>query len=183
MNVGASGAPKTADRAAQASAKALGAVDRKVVLDVGHKLGHKFKPWEAKKLADRFAGASKVAGRVALVTALLSAAWGVWSFAKDRKQAKTADKDFHRALQDLLADVDGWVDEGLRGSSAEPGILAAVEADLSGLRQLAREYRDQAHDVAADEADFEDRAAAHRTAIDAGLMLLRRPKATVSPWT
>ena len=173
---------KTANKAAKEGSSALRGVDRKIVLDVGHKLGHKFRPWEAKKLADRFASASKLAGRVALVTALLGAAWDVWNFAKDRKTAKIAEEDFHRALQDLLADADVWVDEALRGSDAEPGILAAVDADLVGLRDLAQEQRDHALRVAADATDLERRAAAHRSAIDAGLVLLRRPKSTVGPW-
>jgi hypothetical protein len=174
---------KTANTAAKEGASALRGVDHKLVLDVGHKLGHKFRPWEARKLADRFASASKVAGRVALVTALLGAAWGVWSFATDRKKAKIAENEFHRALQTLLADVDAWVDEALRGTDEEPGILGAVEADLAALRELAEEQHAHSLRVTADATDRERRAAAHRSALDAGLTLLRRPKSTVSPWS
>lgn len=173
---------KSAQSAAKSGAEAIGRVDRQVVLDVGHKLGHKFRPWEAKKLADRFANASKVAGRVALFLAVANALYGLVTLGKQRAARQKAEQEFQEALAAVLADVEAWVTEAVSGTDTDPGILRALGGDIAELDAAGRKQRTQAAKEADRVSQYEGRATAHLQAITEGLTMLKRPVDTVGPW-
>lgn len=56
----------------QLSTKLISKIDRKLVLDIGHRLGHKFKPWEAVKLT------GKISKRIAQSVPFINIAVAVW---------------------------------------------------------------------------------------------------------
>ena len=172
----------TAQKAAKAGADSIGRVNRQVVLDVGHKLGHKFRPWEAKKLADRFANASKVAGRVALFLAVANAVYGLVTLGKQKERDKKAEREFQVALTAVLADVESWVVEAITGTKSDPGILRALAADIADLEAAARTQHGRAAREAGRSSDHTMRADAHRKAIVEGLIMLKRPAETVGSW-
>lgn len=173
---------KTAQDAAKTGAESISRVDRQVVLDVGHKLGHKFRPWEAKKLADRFGNASKVAGRVALFLALANAVYGLVTLGRRRDQDKKAEREFQEALTAVLDDVESWLTEAITGVESDPGILRALAGDITDLKMAGRKQRDRAAKEADRVSDYAGRATAHQRAIREGLTMLKRPVETVGPW-
>lgn len=172
-----------AEGAAKAGAGWAKQMDHAKVLDVGHKLGHKFRPWEAKKLAGRFGKASKVAGRVALLIAVANAAYGLVTLGKQRTRDKKAEREFQEALAAVLEDVEAWVIEATTGVASDPGILLALDADISELRSAARAQRRYAQKEDSRHDAYTERANAHRCAIREGLIMLKRPVGTVGPWS
>lgn len=172
----------TAQNAVKTGAESIGRVDRQVVLDVGHKLGHKFRPWEAKKLADRFANASKVAGRVALFLAVANAVYGLVTLGKQKDRDKNAEREFQEALTAVLADVETWVTDAVTGTESDPGILRALAGDISDLESAGRKQRKRAAKEGDRLSDYARRAQAHQQAIAEGLTMLKRPVDTVGPW-
>jgi hypothetical protein len=180
----ARGAVRGAVKGASRSRDVLRAADRKVILDVGHKVfRHKFRPWEAKKLADKFTRASKVAGRAAFVLSVVTAAWDVHRFFKGRRTAREAEAEFQRRLKELLAAVDAWVEEALKGTEGDPGAVTAVHAMARRLVDLGVDHRAEADQQRAREEDALQHADDDRALIDDGLRLLRRPVTTVASWS
>ncbi len=162
----------------------LKSVDRKVVLDVGHKVfDHKFRPWEAKKLADKFAEASRKAGRAALVLTIVTAAWDVHRFFKGRRADADAEAELQRKFEQLLTASDTWVAEALEGTEVNPGPVTAVGAAVRRLTDLAAEHGTDAAEQDAAQARALRRAGEDRALIDGGLRLLGRPVSTVASWS
>lgn len=177
------GAGGKAQKAAKAGADSIGRVDRQVVLDVGHKLGHKFRPWEAKKVAGRFANASKAAGRVALFLAVANAVYGLVTLGKRRARDKKTEREFQDALAAVLSDVEDWVTEAITGSESDPGILHALARDIGDLGVAARTQRGRAAKEATRMVEHATCADLHYTALEEGLIMLKRPPGTVSSWS
>ena len=171
-----------AEKTVRAGASTIGKIDRKAVLDIGHKLNHKFRPWEAKKLADRFANASKIAGRVALFIAVANAVYGLVTLGKQKQRDRKAEQEFQEALADVLSDVEAWVDDAITGTTSDPGILHALAADIADLRRAGRARRDEAASESAKCKALNSRASAQRVVLDEGLLMLKRTPGTVASW-
>ncbi|WP_197055446.1 GTPase [Gillisia sp. Hel_I_29] len=80
------------------SKQLISKIDRNVVLDIGHKLGHKFKPWEAVKLTQ------KISTRIAQSVPFINIAVAVWDagahFYK-KKKVENAERKLREFKEEL----------------------------------------------------------------------------------
>lgn len=110
---------------------ASGSMGHRVVKDVGHAFGAKFKPWQAVKIADTIGKAARVGGFVIQVGA---AAYGVWQDERRAQEAQLASERQHAALiTEIMAHADGIAADARRQLVAltEPifdQILAPIRA-------------------------------------------------------
>lgn len=121
---------------------ASGSIGHKLVKDIGHTFGHKFKPWQALKIADKIGKAAKVGGFLIQAGA---AGYEVWKSEREARAAQIESERQHAALvteimshadaiavdarQKLSAIIDPPLDEFLAHiRAAQDEILSADQA-------------------------------------------------------
>lgn len=123
--------------------KSSGTFGHDVVLKLGHKFGHKFRPWEAVKVADRLGKAMTMANKALPLVAFAAEAIGT-SVQEDRRAKETVRRR-NRLVRDIVVACDQIVDDSLIdlrqviSTSLEPSLqsLRAARADIRA-RQSAR---------------------------------------------
>ena len=135
---------------------AAGSQGHKIVLDVGHKLGKSFKPWEAVRLANNIGRVLKVVG-----PAIQIAQAAVEVAAQERAQI-AAERHRHQRRQALVAEVQRQPDEittELRRQVAEAikppftASIAEIDEVVAGLHAEIAERSSWASELAAIRAD------------------------------
>lgn len=90
------------------STKLISKIDRKLVLEMGHKLGHKFKPWEAVKLT------GKISKRISQSVPFLNIAVAIWDagahFYKKKKVAN-AERKLREFKEDVKENLNNAAEE------------------------------------------------------------------------
>jgi hypothetical protein len=95
---------------------ASGSMGHRVVKDVGHAFGAKFKPWQAVKIADTIGKAARVGGFAIQVGA---AAYGVWQDERRARAEQVASERQHAALiTEIMAHADGIAADARRQLAA-----------------------------------------------------------------
>jgi len=117
------------------SAQALG--KKEVVLDLGHRLGHKFRPWGATKAAARFAKAGAVLGAATF-------AWDVASFFRDEHAAAGRERKVQAVQDDLDTSIKAAVAAFADGDAQDPGILAVLSERIEQVEERAAQVRRRA---------------------------------------
>jgi hypothetical protein len=84
---------------------ASGSVGHKIVLDLGHTFGKKFKPWEALKIADQVGKFAKFGGFAIQVGA---AGYEVW---KNERDARNAQREGERQHSAFVTEIMGHADK------------------------------------------------------------------------
>lgn len=84
---------------------AAGSKGHKIVLDVGHMFGKKFKPWEAVKIADKIGKAAKVGG---FLVQMGGAGYDVWQNERDARKAQVESERQHSAF---VTEIMGHADK------------------------------------------------------------------------
>lgn len=123
--------------------KSSGTFGHDVVLKVGHKFGHRFRPWEAVKVADRLGKAMTVANKALPLVAF--AAEAISTSVQEDRRAKETVRRRNRLVRDIVVACDQIVDDSLTelreavSTSLEPSLqsLRAARADIRA-RQSAR---------------------------------------------
>ncbi|NRQ50406.1 GTPase [Aeromicrobium stalagmiti] len=83
---------------------AAGSNGHQIVLDIGHRFGKKFKPWEAVKIADKVGKAAKVGG---FVIQIGGAGYDVWKNERDAHRAQIESERQHSAF---VTEMMGYAD-------------------------------------------------------------------------
>lgn len=129
--------------------EASGSLGHKLVKDVGHTFGHKFKPWQAIKIADKIGKAAKVGG---FLIQAGTAGYEVW---KNEHEARTAQIQSERQHSALVTEIMGHADK--IASDARRELSAIIDPRLDQLLDEIRAAQDEilnaehARGVAADE--------------------------------
>lgn len=89
----------------QASATIVGKIDKKIVLDIGHKFAYKFKPWQATKIAGNFAKAVPILNLTAVGYEILSSAKGKYDKNKAERQLRQLKDDIQQQLSEINTNV------------------------------------------------------------------------------
>lgn len=127
-----------------------GSVGHEIVKNVGHLFDHKFKPWEAVKIADKIGKAAKVGG---FVIQIGTAGYEVWKNEREARKAQIeserqhaafvteimghADKISADAREQLWAIIDPPMDEFLAEiQAAQDEILSADQARSEAVYEL-----------------------------------------------
>lgn len=139
--------------------KASGSLGHKLVKDVGHSFGYKFKPWQALKIADKIGKAAKVGG---FVISAGTAGYEVW---KNEREARAAQIQSERQHSALVTEIMGHADKIAYEARRELATIIDPPLDdlLDEIRAAQDEIlsADQARTSAADElraiADEADR--------------------------
>lgn len=84
--------------------EASGSIGHTIVKEVGHAFGHKFKPWQALKIADKIGKAAKVGG---FVLQAGIAGYEVWN---SEREARQAQRDSERQHSALTTEIMGHAD-------------------------------------------------------------------------
>ena len=116
----------------KATSKMVGMIDRNVVLKVGRRLGHKFKPWEAVKLS------AKLSKAVPLLN-IAATAWEVESHRREKKQEEAAIGKLRQFKTDVKAMLKESSDEIVKAVYNE--LIGNVEKIISGSLELVREKK------------------------------------------
>lgn len=153
-------------KAGKAPAGAVGALgDKKTVLEAGHKLGMKFKPWGATKAASRFAKAGPI-------LAAAQVGWDVWSFVRDERTATQRDERLVKISEELREAVDKAAEQIAFGTDEQPGPIAVLRQRADRVTRFADETRRRATAMKHDATAMAERAAAIDTvAVDAWSVL------------
>ncbi|MBX3077961.1 MAG: 50S ribosome-binding GTPase [Cryobacterium sp.] len=149
---------------------ASGSIGHKLVKDVGHTFNHKFKPWQALKIADKIGKAAKVGGFVIQVGV---AGYDVWKNEREARNAQIESERQHAALvteimghadviaanarQQLWAIIDPPMDEFIAEiQAAQDEILSADQARDETATEL-RAITIEADQLLAQSSENEDR--------------------------
>lgn len=102
-------------KAAQAGGKVTEEGAKKVILKIGHKLGHKFKPWEAAKLAGKATKALKLLGPALEVVNIVSDIKETVDEDKELKDQQRLRNDLYVMLEDSkkelrLSSEEQWIE-------------------------------------------------------------------------
>jgi hypothetical protein len=117
--------------------KSSGTFGHDVVLKVGHKFGHKFRPWEAVKVADRLGNAMTVANKALPLVAFAAEAIGT-SVQEDRRAKETVRRR-NRLVRDIVVACDQIVDDSLL--DLREAISTSLEPSLESLREARAAIR------------------------------------------
>lgn len=139
--------------------EASGSLGHKIVKEVGHTFGYKFKPWQALKIADKIGKAAKVGG---FVISAGTAGYEVW---KNEREARAAQIQSERQHSALVTEIMGHADKIASDARRDLATVIAPPLDklLDEIRAAQDEIlnADQARTSAADElraiADEADR--------------------------
>lgn len=102
------------------STQLISKIDKKMVLDIGHKLGHKFKPWEAVKLTGKI---SKNISKSVPFINIGVAIWEVGShYYRKNKEAKSERnlREFKESIRDNLNNAKLETIQAVRGDMLNP---------------------------------------------------------------
>lgn len=135
--------------------EASGSLGHKLVKDVGHTFGYKFKPWQALKIADKIGKAAKVGG---FVISAGTAGYEVW---KNEREARAAQIQSERQHSALVTEIMGHADK--IASDARRELAAIIDPPLDKLLEEIRVAQDEIlnAEVARDTASDELRAIAY----------------------
>ncbi|WP_374460247.1 GTPase [Microbacterium sp.] len=149
--------------------EASGSLGHKLVKDVGHSFGYKFKPWQALKIADKIGKAAKVGG---FVISAGTAGYEVW---KNEREARAAQIQSERQHSALVTEIMGHADKIAYDARRE--LAAIIDPPLDDLLDEIRAAQDEilgadrARTSAADElraiADEADRLLSESSADEA----------------
>jgi len=117
----------------QLSSQLIGKIDKKIILDIGHKISHKFKPWEAVKLA------SKISKAVPYIN-IASSIWDIGShyFKKWKSNKKERElREFKESIKSFLNDATG-----LTKKMTETDLIKPISTNLSSLQKLYNSKKD-----------------------------------------
>ncbi|WP_292774316.1 MULTISPECIES: dynamin family protein [Microbacterium] len=115
--------------------EASGSLGHKLVKDVGHTFGHKFKPWQAIKIADKIGKAAKVGG---FLIQAGTAGYEVW---KNEHEARTAQIQSERQHSALVTEIMGHADK--IASDARRELSAIIDPRLDQLLDEIRAAQDE----------------------------------------
>lgn len=115
--------------------EASGSLGHKLVKDVGHTFGHKFKPWQAIKIADKIGKAAKAGG---FLIQAGTAAYQVW---KNEHEARTAQIQSERQHSALVTEIMGHADK--IASDARRELAAIIDPRLDQLLDEIRVAQDE----------------------------------------
>lgn len=115
--------------------QASGSLGHKLVKDVGHTFGYKFKPWQAVKIADKIGKAAKVGG---FVISAGTAGYEVW---KNEREARAAQIQSERQHSALVTEIMGHADK--IASDARRELAAIIDPPLNKLLDEIRASQDQ----------------------------------------
>jgi len=115
--------------------EASGSLGHKLVKDVGHTFGYKFKPWQALKIADKIGKAAKVGG---FVISAGTAGYEVW---KNEREARAAQIQSERQHSALVTEIMGHADK--IASDARRELAAIIDPPLDKLLDEIRVSQDQ----------------------------------------
>ena len=113
----------------EATSNVLKMVDRNVVLKIGHRLGHKFKPWEAVKLS------TKLSKAVPLLN-IAATAWEVESHRRERRKEEKAALELRQFKTDVKSTLKQNSDEIIRVVYHE--LVDNIEKIITGGLELVR---------------------------------------------
>lgn len=130
-------ASETSSGALKKAGKALGGVDKDKVVRTGHRMGYKFKPWEAVKLAKRLKVAGAVAGAAAGTYEIYSAFRAKGHQDEDDKRAA---EERRRALEAVRHSAREYFDEG---SADQPSPKASIDEVVGNAADALREVEAQ----------------------------------------
>lgn len=115
--------------------EASGSLGHKLVKDVGHTFGHKFKPWQAIKIADKIGKAAKVGG---FLIQAGTAGYEVW---KNEREARAAQIQSERQHSALVTEIMGHADK--IASDARRELSAIIDPPLDRLLNEIRVAQDE----------------------------------------
>ncbi len=115
--------------------EASGSLGHKLVKNVGHTFGYKFKPWQALKIADKIGKAAKVGG---FVISAGTAGYEVW---KNEREARAAQIQGERQRSALVTEIMGHADK--IASDARRELAAIVDPPLDELLDEIRAAQDE----------------------------------------
>lgn len=115
--------------------EASGSLGHRLVKDVGHTFGYKFKPWQALKIADKIGKAAKVGG---FVLSAGTAGLEVW---KNEREARAAQFQSERQHSALVTEIMGHADK--IASDARRELSSIVDPPLDDLVDEIRLAQDQ----------------------------------------
>ena len=113
------------------STKLITKIDKKLVLDIGHKLGHKFKPWEAVKLT------GKITKGIAKAVPFINIGMAVWDvgahFYRKNKENK-AERKLREFKENIKENLNNAINETIKVVDNE--LTAPLITNLNMLKQL-----------------------------------------------
>lgn len=105
--------------------EASGSLGHNLVKDIGHTFGHKFKPWQAIKIADKIGKAAKLGG---FLIQAGTAGYEVW---KNEREARAAQIQSERQHSALVTEIMGHADK--IASDARQELSALIDPPLDAL--------------------------------------------------
>jgi hypothetical protein len=105
--------------------EASGSIGHKIVTDVGHTFGHKFKPWQALKIADKIGKTAKVGGFV------IQIGLAGYEVLKNEREARQAQIESDRQHSALVTEIMGHADK--IATSARQKLWAIVDPPMDEL--------------------------------------------------
>lgn len=105
--------------------EASGSLGHKLVKDVGHTFGYKFKPWQALKIADKIGKAAKIGG---FAISAGTAGYEVW---KNEREARAAQIQSERQHSALVTEIMGYADK--IASDARRELSSIIDPPLDNL--------------------------------------------------
>jgi hypothetical protein len=143
---------------------AVGSNGHKVVLEVGHAFGKKFKPWEAVRVANKIGKVAKVGG---VVITIGLEAYGVYADERAAVKAEQARTDRRRSItQEILAQADSIVADALRA------VRSNLEDTFRPEFQRIDAMADEIHAARSTRSDLRDRLASVRQRAETALAAL-----------
>lgn len=115
--------------------EASGSLGHKLVKDVGHTFGYKFKPWQALKIADKIGKAAKIGG---FVISAGTAGYEVW---KSEREARAAQIQSERQHSALVTEIMGYADK--IASDARRELSSIIDPPLDNLLDEIRVAQDE----------------------------------------
>jgi len=120
------------------STKLISKIDRKLVLDIGHKLGHKFKPWETVKLT------GKITKGIAKAVPFINIGMAVWDvgahFYRKNKEEK-AERKLREFKENLKENLNNAIIETIKVVKSE--LLNPVSESLNLLKELHNDKKSE----------------------------------------
>lgn len=136
--------------ASQAGLKAVSGSDvHSVVKNVGHWVGHKFKPWQAVKIADKIGKAGKALGALGALLGPALDLWNEWQAQKREKQlqeARDSVRDQYRRFAEGMAEEYEEVKEKVFGELHDPE-LEAIREESDALANIQEQKDDRLEEL------------------------------------
>ena len=116
----------------QAGSKLIGKVDKGIVTKIGHKLGKKFKPWEAVKLTSKI-------GKAVPILNVAGAIWETTTAIREKHKKEEA----NRQLSEFKSEIKRCLDEAVNKTTNEINqkMLKAVETSLISVHKMLQDKK------------------------------------------